>query len=339
MNANAIVNLLLEADAASGFSPNDKFVYIFGPGLPNGGYCAKDLPQAFEQFEKTGFIPAGAGTHGDLLQQLNAAGFTFIFKKGPGDIEVIGHVPIETTPEQQKRVTQLLNLEKHERVQHRDTPTSAPKELDVNYILYGKETPKATDQPAGAEEHEPVQPWEKSTMDQLAAQPAKAEKPEYGEPMAGFHPVPLTIGISFDRTVQDGLYVVETPPGGPAALAGIQAGDKIVGVLPFMAMDGKRPGYHIHTLEHLHNILNVIKPEQALTFVVHRGDKPLHIPLKPRPVQALVQAPATVAQATGQPPTPPRAERRRQWRERWQPNEAPPVRQSGNQPPNPSTLT
>ena len=64
-------------------------------------------------------------------------GYTFIVIEIPGEILVIGSVPIAATTDQKERVIQFLGLDLHQKVQCRKTQSSNSRVLDVNYVLYG----------------------------------------------------------------------------------------------------------------------------------------------------------------------------------------------------------
>jgi len=116
---------------------NSNGVYIFGPNLPNGGYCAKDYNRLWSDFEKTGLLSKGGSKRSTLIDEFVSMGYTFIVIEIPGEILVIGSVPIAATTDQKERVIQFLGLDLHQKVQCRKTQSSNSRVLDVNYVLYG----------------------------------------------------------------------------------------------------------------------------------------------------------------------------------------------------------
>ena len=248
----------------------------------------------------------------------------------------------ETEPEQNKQA---------EPAAQKQAEPAAQKQVEVSTVVKGlKYIKKGSDwfrvRPDGSLF---LVPASKSNVDTLEKSLAKASDPQaqadaedMGTPLDAdpAQSQQRSIGIDFDDSAGDGLTVVNARPGEPAALAGVQAGDKFVGVLPFTDAKGKkRPGYLIHKRLHIYNVIQAARAGQMLTFKVQRGDRVLTMPMKPRELNQLQPPRTDVEQATGQ--VAPRRERREQWRQSWkgQPNEPVQSRQSGNLPANVSSLT
>lgn len=70
-----------------------------------------------------------------MLDELAKAGYTFSVKKHSGNVEVIGKVPIPTTPKGRDEAMKYLGLEMDESVQYRSTPTARPVRMNVGHVL------------------------------------------------------------------------------------------------------------------------------------------------------------------------------------------------------------
>jgi hypothetical protein len=110
-------------------------VYVFGPMLPVEGYAAPSVEQTIENFRRYGLIDPQTHDRAGLLDQLVGAGYTFIISNQQGDVEVLGKMPIRTTPEGRDRAMEYLGLETHESVQYRSTPTARPVPMNVGHVL------------------------------------------------------------------------------------------------------------------------------------------------------------------------------------------------------------
>lgn len=379
MNAREIVNLLLEADQPS--AGDRSGVYVFGPYLPDEGYSTPSIEQAVEEFRRFGIIPAETQDRGDMLDQLVKIGYTFFLKKAPGDIEVIGRVPAKTNADGQERASVYLGLEKHERVQYRRTPTSTPTSLDVEQVLYGtKEHQERRD--AIAKEKE-AQAKKRRTVHSKYWGPIDPEEEGFQAPPTGvgyqegdMMPLnaPVQIGVTFNQDSKNGVDVVEVHPAGPAAQAGLQAGDRIIEVGKFARRDGKEPkAYGIKAPNHLEFVLRIADPQYPIPFRIQRGDEDKWLPIqpeqKPEPQgeqgtvipaaevqayakgQAQPQAPAEPTRPQASPPRPtakqmvlglrgvkPKQAQRR-LPLRYPPNQPTPARETGNAGANVSSLT
>ena len=131
MTAFEIVDLLLEADQYN------SGVYIFGPEMPVEGYAASSVEKAIEAFRRRGLIDPQTRDDAGLMDQLVGAGYTFLLKKHPGEVEVVGKVPVQTTPEGQEQAAQYLGLERHAKVQYRSSIRGNSQEMDAAYVLHG----------------------------------------------------------------------------------------------------------------------------------------------------------------------------------------------------------
>lgn len=306
MNARDLVSLLLEADQGS---VNDRTgVYIVGPKLPNEGYVVPSMEEAIKEFERLGIIRQGVTNVEGVMDYLVNAGYTFFLKKAPGDIEVIGRVPAETTSEGQKRAAQYLGLDRQQQVQHRAAMTATPKGMSVDAVLFGSK--------------------ELERQQREREKPAQREKPAAGKGRWDFTTLsaPLEIGFVYSDTEQ-GLRIMEVIPGGPAAQAGLLAGDLIVQVREFKARDSDElvGPYYVYNAKHLQYVLRKADPNYLIPFRVYRGDQPINVPIKPEPKKQEAQAaPAEPVRPTQQ---------------LTRPNERTPASQTGNQPANVSSIT
>lgn len=298
MNARELVNRLLEAEpldsmegvpgAAQQVSDRTG-VYIFGPYLPDKGYAVPSMEQAIKDFEKYGFIRKG-GTVDQVMNYLTGIGYTFILKKEPGNIEVIGRVPVHTSTEGQRQAAQYLGLDRQQQVQHRANYTATPKALDVDYVLYGsKELERSRrEQEKEAKEKRTVQTQQLGKID---PQEQQWKEPPTGVGYSGdIMPInaPVEVGFVY-KEMEEGLRVEEVVPGGPAAQAGLQAGDVVYGVHPFNARDSGEPvsgprgkGFDLNQGKHLEYVLRKADPNQLLSFRVYRGDQPINVPIQPQ---------------------------------------------------------
>lgn len=357
MNARDLVNLLLEADPPSA---GDKTgVYIFGPKLPLGGYVPS-MEQAISDFRRYGVIPKEAYSVEQVMNYLVRKGYTFFLKKAPGDIEVIGRVPANTTPDGQARAVQFLGLERHNQVQHRATLTSTSKPLDVDYVLFGsKELENARREQEKAAKQQRTVPTKKLGKIDPEAEGWKAPPTGVGYSGGGdIMPInaPVEVGFVYNE-MDEGLRVEEVVPGGPAAQAGLLAGDIVYGIHPFTAHDGevisgpKGKGYDLNRGKHLEYVLRKADPNQMLTFRVYRGDKPINVPIQPQArtspkrTGTEIHIPGEEVRRYFQQQREPRQKRTGPYQRTFtrrlgvRPNERTPGATTGNEPPNVSSLT
>lgn len=371
MNAREIVDLLLEADQTSAGDPTG--VYIFGPNLPKEGYSTPSVETAINEFRKFGIISPDVRDKPGLVDELVRMGYTFFLKKAPGDIEVIGRVPAKTTPDGQERASQYLGLEKHDRVAYRRTPTATATTLDVDQVLFGSK--------ASAEAAKKKRQHYSKYFGYIDPEEEGFKPPPYGvgykaaEEMVPLN-APAEIGMTYDLDSKDGIHVAEVRPGGPAAQAGLRAGDVIVQTGKFARRDGKEPkAYAVENPSHLEFVLKMADPQYAIPFRVVRGDADFYLPIQPIEKQragegSTMHIPAAEIQAaTGQAPQPPvepepttpqaypakrpsrakqmflglrgtkRPTAQRRLPLRYPPNEPTPSRETGNPPANVSSLT
>lgn len=356
MNARDLVNRLLEADQPSA---GDKTgVYIFGPKLPVGGYVPS-MEQAINDFKRYGIIPKESYSVEQVMNYLVRKGYTFFLKKAPGDIEVIGRVPANTTPDGQARAVQFLGLERHNQVQHRATLTSTSKALDVDYVLFGsKELENARREQEKLAKQQRTLPTKK--LGKIDPEEEGWKDPPTGVGYSGGDIMPLNapvqVGFVYNEG-ENGLSVGEVVPGGPAAQAGLQAGDIVYGVNPFTAHDGeiidgpRGKGFNFATGKHLEYVLRKADPNQLLGFKVYRGDKPIIVPIQPeaRPAPPRsgteIHIPGEEVRRYFQQQREPRQKRTGPYQRTFtrrlgvRPNEGTPAATTGNQPPNVSSLT
>lgn len=309
MNAREIVGLLLEADLSAGDRTG---VYIFGPGLPPEGFASVGVDEAIKHLRQTGGIPKETPDDVRMVDHLVDKGYSFLIKHHPGNIEIISRrLPVQTTPEGADKAAVFLGLEHHENVAYRKHTTDSPAQLPVDKVLYGA---KSLEQP------------------QAQGQPSPKQKKAPRKKVEDFTPLnaPVTLGITFDMGSKQGVIVREVHPGGPAALAGLQAGDTIVQSGEFVSHGGQQIGpFHVYNQKHLAYVLRNADPKYAVPFKIIRGDRAVWLPMQPT-VKKEPQPPQTRAevQPEAQPPA-----------QDFQPNDPTPTRETGWLPPNTSSLT
>lgn len=103
--------------------------------LPTDGYATPNVQRIIEDFRRYELIDPQTHDRAGLLDQLVGAGCTFFIKNQQGDVEVFGKLPIRTTPGGRDLAMQYLELEMHERVQYRSTPTARPVPMNVGHVL------------------------------------------------------------------------------------------------------------------------------------------------------------------------------------------------------------
>lgn len=330
MNAFEIVSLLLEAEMSAADRTG---VYVFGPRLPKDGHVARDMNQALIHLRHMKVIPPDVAEGANMVDALVREGYTFIIKHHPGNIEVIGErVPVRTTPEGVEKATKFLGLEKHDAVAYRKYTTGSPASLDVAQVLYGEKPPK------------------EGTGTQKRWQPDKPEDmsgfPETGKGYSGdFMPIdaPISLGFTFDRGSKEGVIIKEVHPGGPAAQAGLKAGDVIVQTGEFVSTEGEPLGpFYVYNQKHLEYVLRKADPNYPILFRVIRGDQELWLPMQAQSKQQEQNQ----QQQQGRPVQTSMArklfakeKKPRQRRFNFRPNEPTPTRQTGNAPASVSSLT
>jgi len=359
MNAREIVNLLLEADEMS--AGDRTGVYVFGPMLPPQGFVAKSVDQVISQFRFLKIIPKGTPDDVRMLDALVDKGYTFLIKHHPGNVEVIGrNVPVTTTPEAADRASQFLGLEKHDAVAHRKHTTDSPKKLDVDRVLYGS---KDAEQAAKAKEQTAKERRSVHTQHFGALDPKKAgfDAPAHGVGYSEREAMPLNapvnVGFQYDMNSEQGIQVMEVIPNGPAAQAGLQAGDIIIQTGKFAPADGGEPigPFYVYNTNHLSYVLRKADPKYPISFRVHRGDKDMWIPIKPEPKPKQTQQqgpemtiPAAEVQAAAKPGQRPKLNLQGKLAKMMAqpskphpliPNAKTPARETGNQGANVSSLT
>jgi len=323
MNACEIVSLLLEADEPSGGDRTG--VYIFGPKLPKEGYMVKDIMQAVTHFREIGVVPKDTPNSTEMVDRLVNTGYTFFIKHDPGNIEVIGNrLPITTTPEGVEQVCAYLGLQPDSQVATRKHTQDSVKATNISQILHGVKAQA----PAAALAHPAAA--KPAVKKQTVPQPPKRQNMPAGQE---FTPIesPVSLGFTFDRGSQEGIIIKEVHPGGPSAQAGLQAGDVLVQTGEFLGRDGETVGpFYIAQQKHLEYVLRHADPTYAVPFRIHRGGREVWLPIQPVAKAAEQPAAQPAAAAT---PAPPSAV------ERMVPNEPNPTRETGNLPPNVSSLT
>lgn len=302
MNAFELVNALLEADDQMSAAAKTG-VYVFGPALPEQGFNAPDVETVINNFIRSNIVPPTANNQ-NVFDALVRMGYTFFIKKDPGHVEVIGPIPAKTTPEGQERAAQYLGLDDKDQVQYRRTPTSASKPMLVDYVLYGS---KEMEREAEGRSAKP-------------AKPARVTGGEDFQPLGA----PAYLGIVYDQGSQQGIVLREIIPGGPAAQAGLRAGEVIVQGR-YISKQGKPVGpYYVYTPDHLSKLLTRADIQYPIQLRVVRGHGGMEwIPVLATPNQQ----------------SKPAAPQRRAAQKFFRPNEPTPARETGNQPPNVSSLT
>lgn len=371
MNASEIVDLLLEADGPS--AGNRSGVYVFGPNLPDDGYPSAGIDEFIEDMRRHGLIPKNVPDNANMLDQLVDQGYVFVLKKQPGDIEVIGKkVPIVTTPEGADNVSKILGLEKHDAVSYRAHSRDSSKRLLVDYVLYGsKEKETAEKEKAAQAKAQRVVPSQ--AFGEIDPEEEGLKFPAHGvgySDTGDMQPIrsKLEIGVTFDLGSRQGIAIREVHPGGPAAQAGIRAGDVMISTGKFASTGGRVVGpYYTSTVDHLLKVLNMADPQYAIPFKVRRGDRDQWLPVLPVQRKVTKSGPDVIPaaqvqqyadqQASG---SKPQAQQQQQARPAQmsmarqlfagqpkqvqkklplQPNEKSPARKTGNPPANVSSVT
>lgn len=349
MNALDLVALLLEADQPSA---GDKTgVYIFGPGLPKG-HIAKSVDAAIVHLRHFKIIPQGAPDDVKMLDALIDKGYVFIIKHHPGNVEVIGKkVPVRVSSEVADQAEQFLGLEQHDAVAYRKHTTDSPKRMLVDYVLHGsKEMEQAEKQKQQAAKEKRTVPTRQ--LGDIDPQEQGWKEPPTGQGYEGeFMPsdAPVEIGLVYKDT-EKGLRVMEVIPGGPAAQAGMQAGDFIVQVREFVptGSDEKIGPYYVYNKRDMDWVLRKADPQHAIPFRWYRGDQEMTWPIKPEPKKeqaagqgAQVHIPGEEVRRYFQRPKVKRQGpyQRTFTRKLMKPNEPTPARETGNERPNVSSVT
>jgi len=353
MNAREIVSLLLETEDRSVSERTG--VYVFGPRLPEHGFNAKDLEQFFGAMEQVNILPKDAVKDRTTLDRLVKDGYTFFLKHDPGNIEVIGKIPANTTPEGQDKAMQYLGLQKGDKVKYRRLPSGNGQATTVERTMLGTK-------PKPAVQDEPVKTKELGVID-----PKKENftAPKIGVGYRGdIMPLntPVNVGFHYAMNSTEGIQIMEVIPGGPAAQAGLQAGDVIIQTGKFAPADGSKPigPFYVYNARHLEYVLRKASPDYPISFRVHRGDKDMWLPIMPEVKQkSMPQQTQQTQQAQAQPQQTQqtqagkkpiqtsmaktlfaghnRGPRQRQLK--LAPNEPSPARETGNPPANISSVT
>lgn len=325
-------------------------VYVFGPSLPQKGYNAPDIETIVNNFIRYGLIPPSANTQ-NVFDHLVRMGYTFFIKKDPGHVEVIGPIPAKTTPEGEARAAQYLGLDNKDQVQYRQTPTSASKPMLVDYVLHGsKELEREQrEQQKAAKERRSVPTKEFGKIDP-AAEKFKAPAHPLGYSGEEFQPLgaPAYLGIVYDQGSNQGVVLREIIPGSPAAQAGLRAGEVIVQGR-YISKQGQPMGpFYVYNVDHLSKLLTRADIQYPIQLRVVRGHGDMEwVPVMATPAPqkqgSEMHIPAQEVQASARkprkPPTKPAAVQRSFARKLFRPNEPTPARETGNQPPNVSSLT
>ena len=338
MNACEIVSLLLEADVSGGDRTG---VYIFGPRLPQNGHVSRDMPQALIHLRHLKVIPPDLRDSTTMIDKLVSEGYTFVIKHDPGNIEVIGkRAPIPITAEGRERLMAHMGLDQDSTVAYKKYTLVGATQKSVNELFYDiKDTPKPEGQ--RAEGPKPTAKEQAVATREQEVQTAMADFPKTGKGYSGdFIPVnaPVSLGFTFDMDSKEGVIIKEVHPGGPAAQAGLQAGDVIVQTGEFVSREGEDLGpFYVHNQKHLEYVLRKLDPTHMIVFRVIRGDKEVWLPMQAQQKQAEQQQQARQTSMTRKLFA--NEKRPRQRRLNFKPNEPSPARQTGNQPPNVSSLT
>jgi hypothetical protein len=343
MNAFELVNTLLEADDQMSASRKTG-VYVFGPNLPDAGFNAPDVESVVDSFIRYKIVPPSANQQ-NVFDQLVKLGYTFFIKKDPGHVEVIGPIPAKTTPEGEERAAQYLGLENKDQVQYRQTPTSASKPMLVDYVLHGS---KEMEQEA--KEKRSVQTKGFGKLDPAEE---RIELPEHPVGYSGdeFQPLgaPAYLGIVYDQSSQQGIVLREIIPGGPAAQAGLRAGEVIVQGR-YISKQGKPLGpFYVYTPDHLSKLLSRADIQYPIQLRVVRGHGDTEwVPVLATPNQQAqgssdLHIPAKEVQASARKPrkrpSKPAAVQQSFAKKLFRPNEPTPARETGNLRPNVSSIT
>jgi len=344
MTAQAIASLLLETEQPSGGDRNS--VYVFGPGLPAKGHVARDMNQAIIHLRWYRLIPTNLRDGAQVIDELVKQGYLFLLKHGPGNVEAIGRIPAATTPEGAERARYLMGLKEEDSVAHRRSMQDAPKKVDLEQVLQGSRSlERATEQQAAPEGETVGAPAAEGAPGTAAVQ----SRPDPEARDFALLRAPIQIGITFDKQSRDGVVVMEVHPSGPAARAGVKAGDVLLHTGEFVTNQSRIVGpYTVSTPKQLEIVLGMADPQYALPIKVRRGGQELWLPI--HPTKAETKQAAAAAKAAGKTSAPRQqsmtrklfagnAPAARQGRLKLAPNEPPPTRKSGNTPANVSALS
>lgn len=266
--ADYIVACLLEA------SPKGTTLR-FGPG---------DDPYGEE------FFSLGDALEGQDEAEMINRGYTFMVQKNPGDIGVYGAKPqISTLEKGIQLVAQTFGISPETKVNFSPASGAPGKPIPLKDVL--RERPMRGKSGEMAPEREnPVK------AAGVAAQPADVEEPEMEQPdierekyvhkWQGQQPVaqnvPLDFGMEVDSTYrQVGVLVSHIIPSGPAALGGLEAGDRIVR-LHFETEDGSWGPYKITTLPVFKFLRSFMQPGYTVGMDVIRGGNQISLSVRPK---------------------------------------------------------
>jgi hypothetical protein len=220
-------------------------------------------------------------------------GYAFMTQKNPGDIGVYGTQPqISTLEKGLGLVAQTFGIQPETLVNFSQLPGAPGKPIPLKDILRErpiektKRTPerksavkadKAVAQPAAEPEPEAV------------LDPSDPEREKYVQSLQGkpvVQNVPLSFGMEVDLTYrQVGVLVSHIIPGGPAALAGLEAGDRIT-KLQFETSEGSWGPYAVKTLAEFKRLRSFMQPNYTVGVWYIRGGLEDSTGIRPKAAQS-----------------------------------------------------
>lgn len=255
--AEYIVAHLLEASAKG-------TTLRFGPG---------DDPYGEEFFS---FEDALEGRQeAEMMQQ----GYSFITQKNPGDVGVYSLKPqIPTMERGTELVAQTFGIDPETKVNFANHSGAPGKPIPLKDVLRERPMHKKTGEPEPEfQRQNPVK------AAGVAAQPADEpqdmlqpdpEREKYVQSLQGtpaIHNAPLDFGMEVDNTWRrGGVLVSHVIPGGPAAQAGLQAGDRITKV-DFETSRGYWGPYAVKTLDDFKRLRSLMEPGYNVGLKYVRG--------------------------------------------------------------------
>lgn len=271
--AEYIVACLLEATSTG-------TTLRFGPG---------DDPYGEEFFS---FVAALEGNRED---EMLAKGHSFATQKNPGDIGVYSLKPqIPTMEKGTELIAQTFGIDPETKVNFSNKSGAPGKPIPLKDVFRERpmhkksgepepEVPRANPVKAAGVAHQPSDVPDKDMM-----QP-DAEREKYVQSLQGkpvVQNIPLDFGMEVDSTWrQGGVLVSHVIPGGPAAQAGLQTGDRITRV-EFETSQGYWGPYKVRTLDEFKRLRSFMEPGYHAGVKYVRGGHEYPAGITPTPAKA-----------------------------------------------------
>jgi PDZ domain len=301
MRAPLIAAILLEE------APRGATV-AFGYGVPPQGYFANSLREAVHVFQTANLIPGRMPVQDAVNYLINKYDVAFVIQKEPGDVQILSRsLPLALSKEGMETIGEAFAVAQEGHVAWSRSPDVRAQQVPVAAAFH-TETERAK------KEHE---------TDRHEQAQAIATR-YYAEAQAPAAAVKL--GFDMDAARQNGIYVAAVDPNSPASRAGLTAGDTIYQIGPYYskAQRDYRGPFRLQTPRHLEQVLAELNPDVPVPIQVIRGGGSLKL--------AIVPEAAAPRQASDQQQT--------YTNPKTVPGRAPtPASQTGNQPPNVSSLT